>query len=79
MGALPIPAILSYRINTKQKEVKIIKQISKQGIERLLKDGVIRNTHRGYVNPKNGEHISYYRTCGGKKYIEDYYADLVMK
>ena len=65
--------------NTKQKEVKIIKQISKQGIERLLKDGIIRHTHRGYVNPKNGEHIGFYKTCGGKKYIEDYYADLVMK
>ena len=79
MGALPIPATLSYRINTIQKEVKIIKQISKQGIEKLLKDGVIRHTHRGYVNPKNGEHIGYYKTCGGKKYIEDYFADLVMK
>ena len=79
MGALPILAILSYRINTIQKEVKIIKQISKQGIEKLLKDGIIRHTHRGYVNPKNGEHIGFYKTCGGKKYIEDYYADLVMK
>ena len=65
--------------NTKQKEVKIIKQISKQGIEKLLKDGIIRHTHRGYVNPKNGEHIGFYKTCGGKKYIEDYYANLVMK
>ena len=78
MGALPIPATLSYRINTKQKEVKIIKQISKQGIEKLLKDGIIRHTHRGYVNPKNGEHIGFYKTVH-KKYIEDYYADLVMK
>ena len=78
MGALPIPAILSYRINTKQKEVKIIKQISKEGIEKLLKDGIIRHTHRGYVNPKNGEHIGFYKTVH-KKYIEDYYADLVMK
>ena len=78
MGALPIPATLSYRINIKQKEVKIIKQISKQGIEKLLKDGIIRNTHRGYVKT-NGEHIGYYKTCGDKKYIEDYYADLVMK
>ena len=81
MGALPIPATLSYRINTIQKEVKIIKQISKEGIKRLLKDGIIRHTHRGYVNPKNGEHIGYYKTCGAskKRYIEDYYADLVMK
>ena len=58
--------------------MKIIKQISKQGIERLLKDGIIRNTHRGYVNHKNGEHIGFYKTVH-KKYIEDYYADLVMK
>ena len=81
MGALPIPATLSYRINLKWKEVKIIKQISKNGIEKLLKDGIIRNTHNGYVNPKNGEHIGYYKTCGAskKRYIEDYYADLVMK
>lgn len=79
MGALPIPATLSYRINTIQKEVKIIKQISKQGIEKLLKDGVIRNTYRGYVNPKNGEHIGFYKTCGSQRYIEDYFADLVMK
>ena len=61
--------------------MKIIKQISKEGIEKLLKDGVIINTHRGYVNPKNGEHIGFYKTCGvsKKRYIEDYYADLVMK
>ena len=58
--------------------MKIIKQISKQGIEKLLKDGIIRNTHRGYVKTKNGEHIGFYKTVH-KKYIEDYYADLVMK
>ena len=56
----------------------IIKQISKKGIERFLKDGIIRHTHRGYVNPKNREHIRFYKTAH-KKYIEDYYADLVMK
>ena len=44
----------------------------------MLKDGIIRHTHRGYVKT-NGEHIGYYKTCGGKKYIEDCYADLVMK
>ena len=59
------------------KAVKIIKQISKQGIETLLKDGVIRNTHNGYVNSK-GESIGFRKTVH-KKYIEDYYADLVMK
>lgn len=62
------------------KEVKIIKQISKKQIEKLLKDGVIRNSHNGYID-SNGEHIGYYKTSGvaGKRYIEDYYADLVMK
>ena len=64
-----------------RKKWKIIKQISKNGIEKLLKDGIIRHTHTGYVNPKNGEHIGYYKTSGAakKRYIEDYYADLVMK
>ena len=58
--------------------MKIIKQISKYGIEKLLKEGVIRNTHKGYVK-SNGGHIGYYKTCGNQRYIEDYYADLVMK
>jgi len=50
--------------------VKIIKYISKNEIEKLLSEGVIRNTRRGY---RNGEHIGYYKTCGGKRYIEDKY------
>ena len=58
--------------------VKIIKQISKEQIEKLLKDGVIRNTHRGYVE-RNGEHVGYYKTCGSQRYIEDYYVDLFNK
>ena len=46
----------------------------------MLKDGVIRNTRKGYVD-SNGEHIGYYRTSGvsKKRYIEDYYANLVTK
>lgn len=58
----------------------IIKQISKAQIEKLLKDGVIRNTRRGYVNAK-GNHVGYYKTSGGgkKRYIEDYYVDLLEK
>lgn len=58
--------------------VKIIKQISKEQIEKMLKDEVIRNTHRGYVKA-NGGHIGYYKTCGGQRYIEDYYVDLLEK
>lgn len=54
--------------------MKIIKQISKSEIEKLLSEGVIRNTRRGYVD-RNGEHIGYYRTKGvaKKRYIEDKY------
>ena len=59
--------------------MKNIKHISKQGIEKLLKNGVIRNTRNGYVNPKNGEHIGFYKTVHNKRYIEDYFANLVMK
>lgn len=58
--------------------MKNIKQISKQGIKKLLKDGVIINTNRGYVNHKNGEHIVASKTVH-KIYIEDYYAELIMK
>ena len=72
----PLP--LSQLGNFIQKEVKIIKQISKAQIEKLLKDGVIRNTRRGYVK-RNGEHVGYYKTCGGKRYIEDYYVNLLEK
>ena len=43
----------------------------------MLKDGVIRNTRKGYVN-SNGEYIGFRKTVH-KRYIEDEYADLVMK
>lgn len=58
--------------NKLRKEVKIIKCISKNEIEKLLSEDVIRNTRRGYVD-RRGEHIGYYKTCGGKRYIEDKY------
>nr|DAE89679.1 MAG TPA: hypothetical protein [Bacteriophage sp.] len=54
--------------------MKIIKYISKNEIEKLLSEGVIRNTRRGYVD-RRGEQIGYYRTKGvaRKRYIEDKY------
>ena len=52
--------------------MKIIKYILKNEIEKLLSEGVIRNTKYGYVNRK-GECIGYCKTCGGKRYIEDKY------
>ena len=53
---------------------KIIKQISKNEVEKLLSEGVIRNTKRGYID-KNGNPVGYYRTKGvaKKRYIEDKY------
>lgn len=64
--------LFCYSAGNKSKDVKIIKQISKNEIEKLLSEGVIRNTKRGYVD-RRGEHIGYYKTCGGKHYIEDKY------
>ena len=54
--------------------MKIIKQISKNEIEKLLSEGVIRNTKYGYVNRK-GKHVGYYQTKGvaKKRYIDDKY------
>lgn len=54
--------------------MKIIKQISKSEIEKLLSEGVIRNIRRGYVD-RRGEQVGYYRTKGvaQKRYIEDKY------
>lgn len=60
--------------NKLQKELIIIKPISKKEIEKLVEKGVIRNTHTGYVNNK-GYHVGYYKTSGNKRYIEDYYAN----
>lgn len=73
MGSNPSTLTLfCYSVENKSKDVKIIKQISKSEIEKLLSEGVIRNTRRGYVD-RRGEHIGYYKTCGGKRYIEDKY------
>ena len=54
----------------------ILKEITKQEIQRLLDSGIIRNTRVGYVNQR-GYRIGYYRTkgCAHKRYIEDSYAD----
>ena len=60
--------------NKSRKKWKIIKYISKNEIEKLLSEGVIRNTKRGYID-RNGNPVGYYRTKGvaKKRYIEDKY------
>jgi hypothetical protein len=52
-----------------------LKEISKQEIEKLIKAGYLKNTGKGYVNPKKNYRVGYYKTCGAHRYIEDWYAD----
>lgn len=56
-----------------------LKEISKEGIEKLIKNGYLKNTGQGYVNPKKNYRVGYYKTCGGHRYIEDYFSDLARK
>ena len=58
-----------------------MKEISKEGIEKLIKAGIIKNSHNGYVNPKKNCRIGYYRTKGGggHRYIEDFYSDMAKR
>ena len=56
-----------------------LKEISKEGIERLIKNGFLKNTNKGYINPKKNQPVGYYKTCGSHRYIEDFYADKAMQ
>lgn len=64
-----------------QKVVDFLKSISKDGIEKLVRKGVIKNTKDGYVDTKNGYLIGFYRTkgAGKKRYVQDWVADLAVK
>lgn len=52
-----------------------LKEISKEGIQKLIERGLLKNTGNGYVNPKKNYRVGYYKTCGGHRYIEDFYAN----
>ena len=52
-----------------------LKEISKEGVQKLIERGFLKNTGNGYVNPKKDYRVGYYKTCGGHRYIEDWYAD----
>lgn len=60
--------------------MKIIKEISKQDIDLLIKRGIIRNTNHGYAD-RNGNNIGYYRTkgCAGKRYVKNKFADMLSR
>lgn len=57
-----------------------IKQISKQGMDLLIKHGIIRNTNHGYVD-QNGNDIGFYRTKGvaKKRYVKDKFINMLSK
>lgn len=58
------------------KGVFIIKLISKDDIELLVESGILKRYSGGFANQRN-YHVGYYKTCGGKRYIEDSYVDKV--
>ena len=62
-------------IYKRKRWIFYLKEISKEGIEKLIEKGFLKNTKNGYVNPKKDYHIGYYKTCGGHRYIEDWYCD----
>lgn len=73
--------LLKHLLKFIQKDVNYLKAISKDGIEKLVKKGVIKNTKDGYVAAKNGYPIGFYRTkgAGKKRYVQDWVADLAAK
>lgn len=64
----------------KTKEWIKLKEISKEGIEKLIKAGFLKNTGKGYVNPKRNQIVGVVKTVHGRhRYIEDWYADMAEK
>ena len=55
--------------------MNLLKEITSEEIKKLIKYNFIKNTGRGYVNPKKNYRVGYYKTCGAHRYIEDWYAD----
>ncbi len=51
-----------------------MKEISKKQINLLVKNGILKNTKKGYVD-KNGEPSGFYRTVN-KTFIQDKYIDI---
>ena len=53
-----------------------LKEITKDGIQKLIKNGFIKSTGKGYINPKRDQYVSVVRTVHGRHYyIENWYAD----
>lgn len=54
-----------------------MKQITKEEMELLLNNGIVRNSNNGIVD-KNGFTVGFYRTRN-KRYIEDKYVGIARK
>ena len=54
-----------------------LKEITKKEMEALLKNGVIRNSDRGFIKT-NGDVVGFYRTRH-RRYLEDKYVDIAKK
>ena len=61
----------------REKRKRFMKTISKQEMEKLVKNKIIHNTARGLVD-KYGNPTGFYRTKT-RRYIEDKYADMAKK
>lgn len=51
-----------------------MKEVTKEQMELLIKNKVVRNSVKGFVDNRNNE-IGFYRTRN-KRYIEDKYVDI---
>ena len=57
-----------------------LKEISKAGIQILIEKGFLKNTGKGYVNPKRNQPVGVVKTVHGRHYyIEDWYVDMANK
>lgn len=67
-----------YLLEIYRKEVKIIKEITKQEMDLLIKKSIVINTNHGYVDNK-GSDIGFYRTKGvaKKRYVKDKYVNML--
>lgn len=54
-----------------------MKEVTKEQMELLIKNGVVRNSSKGFVD-KNENQIGFYRTRN-RRYIEDKYVDIAKK
>lgn len=54
-----------------------MKEVTKEQMDLLIKNGVVHNSGKGFVD-KNRTQIGFYRTRN-KRYIEDKYVDIAKK